>query len=466
MVRNFFSLVTRHWLSLLGLTIALVALVLMLMLVTMQWTGFKGGPYLGIVTFMVLPALFAFGLVLIPIGLVMARRAAARHHGVDQPLPVIDLNNERTRGMVLLTIIGGLVSAVILAAATYKGVHEMETVAFCGTVCHTVMQPEHTAFLRSPHSRLTCADCHIGAGADWFVKSKISGSWQMIAVAFNLYPTPIKQPVHDLRPARETCEQCHWPTKFVGNRMQVKTKFTDDEKNTETKTVLVMKIGGSQGGTSSGIHWHVDPGVKIRYLSDASRQKIYDLELTYPDGKVKVFKTEDKPEGPTEWRQMDCVDCHNRPSHTFKMPPQEVDAAMLDGRIDKTLPFIKKEAVRVLETAYNSHEEARAGITQEITKYYQDKHPEIASTKAAAVAAAAKALGDIYSWNVFPKMKVTWGTYLNNLGHSEEAPGCLRCHDKRHSTAEGDKISRNCKTCHAVLAEDEPDPEILKQVRE
>ena len=469
MVHSFFSLVTRHWLSLLGTMVAIVALLLMIMMVAIELSGFQGGPYLGILTYMILPMVLVGGLVLIPIGVIRKRkldaRAAAAHEAPSK-LPVIDLNNERTRGAVLASVVIGLVVAVILAAATYRGVHEMETVAFCGTACHTVMQPEHTAFQRSPHSRLTCADCHIGAGADWFVKSKISGSWQLIAVAFNLYPTPIPQPVHNLRPARETCEQCHWPTKHVGDRLQVRAKFADDEKNSEAKTVMLMKVGGQQGSASTGIHWHVDPGVRIRYQSDPSRQKIYDIELATPDGKTKLYKTDDKPEGTTEWRQMDCVDCHNRPSHTYKMPAQEIDAAMADGRIDKGLPFVKREGMRVLQGAnYTSHEEARAGITKEIEKFYKDKYPEISSGKAGAVAAAAKALGDIYSWNVFPKMKVTWGTYKNNLGHSDESPGCYRCHDKKHSTAEGDKIGRNCKTCHAVLAEDEADPEILKTLK-
>lgn len=466
MMHNFFGVVTRHWLSLVGATIALLAFVLMVMLVAIELSGFQGGPYLGILTYMVLPMLLAGGLVLIPIGALLRRRAEARAgEGGPLRLPVIDLNSERTRGVVLASVVIGIVAAVVLAAATYRGVHEMETVAFCGTVCHTVMQPEYTAFQRSPHSRLTCADCHIGAGADWFVKSKISGSWQLIAVAFNLYPTPIPQPVHNLRPARETCEQCHWPTRHVGEKLQVRTKFGDDEANSPTQTVMLMKVGGRQGSASSGIHWHVDPGVKIRYQSDPSRQKIYDVEYTAADGKVRLYKTGDKPEGATEWRQMDCVDCHNRPSHTYKMPAVEVDAALTDGRIDKTLPFVKREAVRVLQTAYASHEAARAGITKEIEAFYKAQYPEVASGKAGAVAAAAKALGDIYAWNVFPAMKVTWGTYLNNLGHSDEAPGCYRCHDKKHSTAEGNKIGRNCKTCHTVLAEDEADPEILKQLR-
>jgi hypothetical protein len=469
MVHNFFSLVTRHWLSLLGSIIALVGAVLMVMLFAMEVSGFHGGPYLGILTYMILPMVFVAGLVLIPVGVILKRRqdvAAEAHHEAPHRLPIIDLNNDHTRSVILASVVIGLFSVVLLAGATYKGVEVMESVAFCGTTCHTVMQPEHTAFQRSSHSKLRCADCHIGSGADWFVKSKLSGSWQMVSVAFNLYPTPIPSPVHNLRPARETCEQCHWPTRHVGDQLRVTTHFADDETNSVTKTVLLMKVGGQQGAKSSGIHWHVDRGVKIRYLSDASRQTIYEVDITTADGKSRTFKTEEKPAGATEWRDMDCVDCHNRPSHTFKLPSPEIDSALEDGRIDKTLPFIKREGMRLLQDAkYASHEEARAGIASEVETFYKTKYADLAVSKAPAIAAAGKALGDIYAWNVFPKMKVTWGTYKVNLGHSDEAPGCFRCHDKQHVSADGAKIGANCKTCHTVLADDEADPEILKKLK-
>ncbi len=467
MVHSFLSLITRHWISLTGAIIALVGALLMVMFFAMELSGFHGGPYLGILTYMLLPMVFVFGLALIPLGVMRKSRLDANaraHHTALKRLPIIDLNDARTRGVVLASIAIGLVSMVLIAGATYKGVEVMESVAFCGTTCHTVMQPEYTAFQRSSHSKLRCADCHIGSGADWFVKSKLSGSWQLVSVAFNLYPTPIPTPVHNLRPARETCEQCHWPTKHVGDKLKVHTKFADDETNSMTKTVMLMKVGGQQGSTSSGIHWHVDRGVKIRYLTDASRQKIYDVELTAPDGKVSLYKTEARPAGASEWRAMDCVDCHNRPSHTYKNASVEVDSAIEDGRIDKTLPFIKREGLRVLQGTYASHEEAQAGIAKEVDTFYKTKYAEVATSKAAAVTSAGKALGEIYAWNVFPKMKVTWGTYPNNLGH-DDTPGCFRCHDKKHAKDDGTKIGANCKTCHTVLADDEADPEILKKLK-
>jgi hypothetical protein len=271
--------------------------------------------------------------------------------------------------------------------------------------------------------------------------------------------------VHNLRPARETCEQCHWPNKHVGDKLEVHPKFADDEANSATKTVLLMKVGGQRGSASTGIHWHVDPGVKIRFLSDPSRQNIYDVEMTPADGKMKTFKTAEKPEGPTEWRAMDCVDCHNRPSHTYKLPGTEIDSALDDGRIDKTLPFIKREGLRILKGTYTSQDEAHAAISRELDAFYKAKYSELATSKAAAITAAGKALGDIYAWNVFPMMKVTWGTYPNNLGHTDDSPGCMRCHDKKHVAADGAKITGSCNACHAVLADDEADPQILKDLK-
>ena len=469
MIHSFFSLVTRHWISLLGSVIALVGLVLIVMLFAMELSGFHGGPYLGILTYMILPMVLVFGLLLIPLGVWRKNKldavARAHHEASPRGLPVIDLNNEHTRGVLLASLVVGMISLVVVAGATYKGVEVMESVPFCGTVCHTVMEPEHTAFQRSSHSKLRCADCHIGAGADWFVKSKISGSWQMVSVALNLYPTPIPSPVHNLRPARDTCEQCHWPTKHVGDKLQVRTKFADDEANSETKTVLLMKVGGQQGTSSTGIHWHVDRGVQIRFQSDPSRQNISDVEMTGADGKVRTFKTKEQATGPTEWRTMDCVDCHNRPSHTFKPAGLEIDNALEDGRIDKTLPFIKREGLRVLNGTYASHEEARAGIAREVEGFYKAKYADLSASKAATITAAGKSLGDIYAWNVFPKMKVTWGTYKSNLGHDEDSPGCFRCHDKKHVAPDGQKISGSCKICHAVLADDEKDPEILTTLK-
>jgi NapC/NirT cytochrome c family, N-terminal region len=466
MFKGLFSLMTRHWISLVGSVVAVIAGLLIVMLFAMQLSGFHGGPYLGILTYLLLPMVFVFGLVLVPVGVVRRHKLdalAAAHHEAPPRLPIIDLNDQHTRGVVFASVVVGLVASVILAGATYKGVNVMESVTFCGAVCHTVMQPEYTAFKRGPHSHLRCADCHIGSGADWFVKSKISGSWQLVSVAFHLYPRPIPDPVHSLRPARETCEECHWPTRHIGDQLVVKTNFAEDENNTETKTVLLMKVGGQEGAETTGIHWHVSRDVQIRYLSDPSRQKIFDIEVTTDGNKVKTFKTEAKPIGPTQWRTMDCIDCHNRPAHMFKTASEEINDALSVGTIDKSLPYIKREGLRLLNVKYPSQDEARTAIAKEVEAFYKTSYPDLVASKADAIAAAGKALGNIYGWNVFPKMNVTWGTYRSNIGH-EEAPGCRRCHDRKHVAADGTKIPTNCNLCHTVLAEDEQNPAILKDL--
>ena len=462
MVRNFVVSITRSTISLIGTALVVATLVLMLSLFMIEGFGFEGGPYLGILTFLVLPMIMVIGLILIPIGALMWRRKMSRMPGgEDTPLmPVFDLNVPKTRNWMLIFLGATMFNIIILSAATYKGVEVMESVEFCGLACHSVMEPEHTAHQRSPHSRVKCAECHIGPGADWFVKSKMDGAWQLVAVALDIYPRPILTPLHDLRPARDTCEQCHWPTKFVGDKLSVRKHYEDDEENTELTTALLLRVGGSEGVGSTGIHWHVDPDISIRYRSDETREEIYEVELTDGNGEVTQYSDRRAPEEGGTWRTMDCVDCHNRPSHIYQPPGHEIDSAIRAGLIDRALPYIKREGLRIIDAEYDSHEAARVVITDELTKFYAESYPEVAAEDSEAIAAAADALGDIYSVNVFPQMNVWWNTYPDHIGH-EESPGCYRCHKKSMRTAERVQISRDCDTCHILLAEEEEDPEIM-----
>jgi len=462
MFRNFLASITRNGISIAGTALAIASIVLIICLFFMEQLGFEGGPYLGILTYLILPLIFVTGLLLIPIGAILYRRKLNRLHGDEHVplLPVFDLNQPKTRRWLFILLGATMLNIVILAGATYKGVEVMESVEFCGLACHSVMEPEHTAYQRSSHSRVACAECHIGPGADWFVKSKLDGAWQLVAVAFDLYPRPIPTPLHDLRPARETCEQCHWPNKFVGDKLSIRKRYEEDESNTELTTALLLKVGGTEGEKSHGIHWHVDPGVQIRYRSDASREEIYEVEYTNAAGEMKLFADRRAPEGEGEWRQMDCVDCHNRPSHKYYPPAVEVDRALRDGLIDRSLPFVKREGVRILDAEYPSHEEARTAISSELTSYYAENYPELASSKSETINAAADALGDLYSVNVFPQMQVWWNTYPEHIGH-QTSDGCFRCHGRRLRTEDREMISQDCGTCHTLLAEKEQAPEIL-----
>ncbi|MBZ0089245.1 MAG: NapC/NirT family cytochrome c, partial [Thermoanaerobaculia bacterium] len=382
-MRSFFAALTRNPISLAGSAIATAAATIFLVFFSLDMMGLHGHPYFGILAYLVVPALFVAGLLLIPIGLRRARRVQAP---AGQEFPVLDFNEDTTRNRFMLFFALTVVNVVIVAVASYKAVEVMDTTAFCGQACHSVMAPEHTAFQRGAHASVRCVDCHIGPGAGWFVKSKLSGSWQLISVALDLYPTPIPTPVHNLRPARETCEQCHWPQKFVGDKLKVLTKYKEDEVNSELKTVLLLRVGGIQGRASKGIHWHVDPANQIRYRSDESREEIYEVERTNGAGEVERWFAADAREGDKAsaglWRQMDCVDCHNRPSHTFHTPEEEIDRALLEGRIARDLPFVRREGLRLIKAEYADSEAARAGIRAGLGSFYDQGYAELARGRA------------------------------------------------------------------------------------
>jgi nitrate/TMAO reductase-like tetraheme cytochrome c subunit len=480
-MRHFVAMLMRNTLTITGSAITTASATLIAGLFLMQTWGAQESPYLGLLTFIALPAVFVVGLLMIPLGLWLQRRRDRRAVSRGETLPaypVLNLNVERTQKAVLAFFVLTSLNLVILGVSSYKGVEVMDSTRFCGATCHSVMEPEFTTYQRSPHSRVACVSCHIGPGAGWFVRSKLSGSWQLVSVAMKLYPKPIPTPVHNLRPARETCEQCHWPSKFVGDRLKVITHYGEDEKSSPKKTVLLLHVGGLQATTSRGIHWHVDPRVRIRYRSDPTRENISEIELTREDGKIETFTAPAKDkaagtsagdpasatsgEGP-EWRTMDCVDCHNRPSHIYKMPEDELDASLESGRVDAGLPFIRREALKALRVAYPSHEQARESISAQIHDFYRKTYPDLASSQASSFDGAAQEIGQIYATNVFPSMNITWGTYPSHLGHTN-SPGCFRCHDEEHKTADGRVISQDCTKCHTVLAMDEESPDILKQL--
>jgi hypothetical protein len=468
-MREFLKSLTSNPVSLVGTTIAAASGAVVAVVLVIFAVGVTHGPYLGIAAFLVLPGLFVLGLLLVPVGHWLERRRAARAAaaGEEAPsLPVLDLNEPSVRSRLVL--VGAITAAnlVILAGAGYGAIELMDRPAFCAS-CHTVMDPEVTAHARSPHARVACVECHIGSGASWFVKSKLSGSWQLVSVALDLYPRPIPTPVAALRPARDTCEECHWPTKFVGQKLKVLRSYADDEAGTEKDTVLLMRVGGSRGPVASGIHWHVAPGVRMRYLSDAARQKIGLVELTLPDGTRRTFASKDGPAAPgpdAEWRSVDCVDCHNRPTHAYRSPEREVDGAIEAGRLDRqTLPFLRREALAALRAAKGDHAQARSEILAALLARYEELDPAAFPARRAAVEKAADVVGGLYAVNVWPQMKIGWGTYPDFLGH-EASPGCWRCHDDAHVAGDGKAISQDCDTCHALLAQDEHEPAILKEL--
>ncbi len=456
---------SNNWLSFVGVLLVTTAFIFWIFLLPTSLRGEVENPYIGIPAFLILPGVWLLGLCLIPIGMYLRFRRE-RHRGL-YPLtfPQLDLQNVELRRLLSFIGLATVVNTIVATQLTYRAVTYMDTVGFCGQTCHTVMLPEFTAYQNSPHSRVECVKCHIGPGASWFVRSKLSGVRQVFAVMLNTYHRPIQVPVRTLRPARETCEACHWPQKFGGDRLRVFAKFAADENNTASKTVLLMRVGGGSGG-NVGIHGvHLGNGAQIEYAhSDPLRQSIPWVRYTGA-GRSSVYVAPDtKPEALESLprRIMDCMDCHNRPTHEFELPENAVDRALADGAIPATLPFAKKQAVEILKKAYASRAEA-AQIPAAVEQYYKDNYPGVYAGRSAEIARAAQALLGIFNRNVFPEMKLSWGTYPNNLGHVD-FPGCFRCHDDQHASADGKKITQDCNSCHGLLAVEETSPKILSDL--
>ena len=454
----------NNWISLAGVVIVTTAGIFWLFLLPVTLRGETTNPYLGILAFLTIPAPFFGGLLLIPLGMWLKRRREGRRAIYPPEFPALTWQNPELRKLVYFVGVTTFLNIAIASQLSYGAVNYMDSVTFCGQTCHTVMQPEYTAYQNSPHSHVECVKCHIGPGAGWFVKSKLSGVGQVFAVTFNTYPRPIPTPVHNLRPARETCEACHWPQKYGQDRVEVINKFADDEANTNTKTVLLMKIGGGNHGIGiHGTHLGRGPGeVVIRYgHSDEARQNIPWIESTV-DGKKTVYATADaKPDGAgLTMREMDCMDCHNRPAHAYDLPDRALDRAMSNGLISPALPFAKKKGLEILKAAYKTREEAAEKIPAAFTAYYQQSQPTVYAQHVADVNAAAKEVAAIWDRNIFPDMNVTWGRYPMNIGHTD-FPGCFRCHDGSHAAKDGNTITQDCNACHNLLSMDEPNPKVL-----
>jgi nitrate/TMAO reductase-like tetraheme cytochrome c subunit len=415
--------------------------------------GQSQNAYIGLLTAVVIPAILILGLMMIPVGVWLSRRR------IRTGLAQVREGGGRAawRRMGLFLGLMTFVNLVIGSQATYRAVQHMESRQFCGQTCH-VMTPEFTASRYFNHARLDCVECHVEPGAAGFISAKIAGTRQLMDVTFDRYPRPIKSAIEDHRlvPASDTCERCHNRARELGPRIKVLPHFKDDEANTRTDTVLTMRVGGP----TSGIHGaHIGTGVKIRFApSDDRRQTIPWIERTKADGKVDVFLAADAKPGSTDSLtryELQCTDCHNRAAHSMETAEKALDRALAGGEIPLSLPFVRKNAMPLLTAAYSSNTEATSKIAAGLQQIYGGKSapPDIAK--------AVTTITGLYNRNVFPDLKVTWGTYSNNLGHME-SPGCFRCHDDGHANAAKKTITNDCAACHEAVAMEETAPAILK----
>ncbi len=452
-----------NFVSLIGATIAVISFFMMAFLFIIAQFHTEGGAYLGLVIYIILPAFLIFGLFLIPVGMYYQKKKRQKSIDADKDrFPKIDLNNIRHRNAFFIFAIGTVVLLFLSAFGSYEAFHYSESVEFCGTVCHSVMKPEFVAYQNSPHARVKCVECHVGEGADWYMRSKLSGLYQVYAVTIGEYPRPIPTPISNLRPARETCERCHWPEKFYANELRVEKHYLSDEVNSPWDIYLKMKIGAAHSalGLEEGIHWHINPNVKVEYAStDDQRENIPWVKYTNLEtGEIKIFNEDGNSLETVELdslgiREMDCMDCHNRPSHSYKPPAFFVNNALTAGSIPKELPEIKYLAMEICAEEFTTEDSAMTFIENEMKTFYEENYPDVDTS---LVITAVSGLQNEFSKNIFPEMKVRWDVYPNHIGHVE-FNGCFRCHNDNLVTNEGNYISKDCNLCHTIIAQGSPE---------
>jgi hypothetical protein len=459
-MRRIFPPIFYNLISLIGAAISSISFGLIVFLTILDLFAGEQKPYIGILTFIILPIFLIAGLVLSAFGVMREHRRKKRGLSTEHLLPRIDLNDSKQRTAFVTISFAGLLLLGFSAFGSFKAYEYTDSDQFCGTMCHKVMHPEYTAYQYSPHAKVGCAQCHIGPGAGWFVRSKLSGAYQVYSVLFNKYPRPIPTPIENLRPAQQTCEQCHWPKQFFSEKFLHNTYYLSDDKNSKWTLDLLVRIGGGniEAGPTSGIHWHMNIGNEVIYVPiDSQRQVIPWVRSKDLDGNVTVYRSTDQPISDSaaaqkEMRRMDCIDCHNRPTHIYHAPARSVNHVMSLGWIDPELPGIKSLAVKALEQSYTSEKQAEEGIRQTIKEFYTLNRPDIAGNMGKKIDRAVEEIQKIYSRNYFPEMRVSWKRYNDNVGHLYY-PGCFRCHDGKHVSDDGKVLSRDCNVCHTILSQ-------------
>ena len=447
----------RNWISFAGTGIAAVGLFVFVVLTAYHTIG--GGalaePYGDLVIFFGPPMLVIAGVAVVLIGMYVQWIRWRMHKPLSfARYPKWDLNVARERKALLVVAIGAALLSVPAVYGGYQAYLYTDAVPFCGAVCHS-MTPEYVTYKLSPHARVACAQCHVGPGPTGYIESKVRGVEELVETMQDRYPRPIPVPVVSLRPIRGNCEQCHWPANFFGATLVRNVHFLADEQNTRWEIDMAVLVGGGApvGRSDLGIHWHV--ASKVEYVAaDPERQNITWVRAVDPKtGQANVYTSQ--PQSSTaapagEIRTMDCVDCHNRPSHILQSPDRSVDVALADGRLDASLPFIKQQGVAALTAAYGDRHQAMQGIDSALRGYYQKTYPQVYTSKRQAITAAVVYLQGTYNRYFFPGMKVRWDTYSVNEGHLQ-FPGCFRCHDGQHKSLGGKAIRSDCGDCHKIL---------------
>jgi len=439
-------------LGMIGVGITTIFFILTVMGIAAHTAGMIQNPYAVIITIILFPTCMFFGLLLVPIAALLRRRKMFSR-SLAQSDFTINLGNEHHRKVILLLLVLSVINIALFTTVIYQGYHYMDKPAFCGTVCHTIMAPEYTAHERSPHADVACVECHIGPGIGGFLKAKFSGLRQLADLVTGSYHRPIPTPVHNLPPAASTCEKCHWPQRYFGDKKKVFIKYSNKDQKTPEKQEVVLHLGGHDPVSDrfKGVHWHANPDIQIYYQPlKADLTKIGAVKVVRANGTVKMFTLGGKKKN-LPWRQMDCIDCHNRPTHIFNDPVKRVDFGLYSKKIDAEIPGIRQDSLTVLRNQYKTREEAGKEILPDLKKLQEKRNGKnFVNQNEKVIAKTAAYLKEEYLANIWPKMKISWGTYRSEIGHqhADKGFGCFRCHDEEHMTESGDTITQDCGLCH------------------
>lgn len=451
----------RNYISFAGALVVIAAVVSILLLFLIELTQASDNPYLGIITYVVLPAFLLFGLLVILIGMLLERRRRRRSPDSEiLPYPKVDLNEPGQRRLAIVILTLSFIFVCASAFGSYRAYEYTESVEFCGQACHTVMKPEFVSFHATSHAKIRCVDCHVGHGAESYARSKLSGARQLFALVAGSYSKPIETPVHNMRPANQTCEQCHWPAKFYGAQLKTFNHYAYDEQNSLRQTRMLINVGGGDpvSGPVAGIHWHMNLANEITFIAgDKQRQVVPWIRVKDRDGNVTEYSDRSRPLSAEqiatgEKRRMDCIDCHNRPAHTYLPPDVAVDQSLAAGRLDPSLPYLKRQTVEALNRSYATEEQAVKTIAESLDGFYRTNYSALHAQKSDTVKAAISETQRIFKTYFFPEMKTNWATHPNNIGHLYSS-GCFRCHDGEHVSNTGKVIRNDCNICHTVLSD-------------
>ena len=466
---------SKNWLTIIGSIIAGINLGIIIVLFLISSLFDMGSTNLGLFIYVILPGFMVLGLLLIPIGMIRERRRQSKMTDKNEArLPRIDLNDPRHKNAFIIFTIATVIILFLSTLGSFEAYHITESVEFCGTLCHEVMEPEHVAYQKSPHANVTCVECHVGSGASWYVKSKLSGLRQVYAVITNDFSRPIETPLHDLRPAMETCEKCHWPQKFYARSLKTIKYFLADSANSEWDVILQMKIGPeySELGLKEGIHWHINPDIDVSYKSENDKREIISY-IQYTDkvsGEVHTYQNEniqvtDSALASSEMRSMDCIDCHNRPSHNYKSPSAYFDNSMLTGEISNKIPYIKQVTMGILSEQFTDRDTAMMKIADGITNHYKTELVDFYDSNKDLIDNSIAAIQEGFGLNTFPNMGVRYDVYPDHIGH-QESEGCFRCHNGQFKSETGRIISKDCNLCHTIIGQGKPGMMTYSSIRE